>query len=1155
MNAAIRPREVIGCKGGPMQCGQCNTENRISAKFCKQCGTKISVSKPMAGSVVSVDYVGLQIVRSKLERMLESIQEEIQEYKNRKAVRKILVFQGNTGTGKTTVADSFTRKLSQSGCLESEIVITNWARDIRQHLISQKMPTNEAGIKQYINQLKPGAIIIDGAVEDPEFLHELIVAVSRTEQNFISLLVGLKERFEKYFEEHREDQQLIGGYFDFPDQSINDLALILKQKLIERYFTIDSEAEALLADYVTEQRFNVNVHHKNGHLVEKVCLAAVEEQHRVNWKQNGSIPEEKKHITINDIPLKNKPRTVDEILKELDTMVGMTDVKKAVREIANKTRYAKKLAEQQGKDYRGEGNHIVITGNPGTGKTTIIRTLGSIFKASGVLASDSLLEVQGADLKAAYVGQSKDRVNDYCDQALGRILFIDEAYTLVNDQGPVDDFAKEAINVLMARLENDRDKFIGVVAGYPREMETFIRKGNPGMERRFKHRLHLPDYSADELIEIFERFNVQKEGFTLTSEAQKKAREVIREMVAGKNERFGNAGSIRVFFENTTSRLASRLAKLPDDELENAGTTVIQAEDIAWDKKEAAPIDEVLADLDRMVGMTDVKKMVRQLAENLKIQQKRIELEKEEAAARGEEYKPKAGREERNNIVITGNPGTGKTTIVRTLAKLFYSIGLTSNDRVEECQGNELKGSYVGQSKDNVNNYCERAMGGVLFVDEAYSLVNDQGPVDSFAKEAVDTLMARMENDGGKFVTVIAGYQKEIELFLDKSNPGMRRRFVHYIHLPDYSAEELIKIFEDFNVKSSGFTLSNDAQKEARKKIIGMAASRGPNFGNAGEMRELFNRIKRRQASRLNKLSEEELKDKINLIEVEDIGDSGGEEKVLSIDEVLAGLEDMVGMKEVKETVRGIATKLVHQKKIADKTGKASEGEGNNICITGNPGTGKTTIVRTLARLFKAIGLLSDDKPIEIQGADLKGSYLGQSKDKVNEYCRQAMGRVLFIDEAYSLVNEQGPVDDFSQEAITVLLAHLENDRDKYVCVVAGYPKEMDTFIKKSNPGMERRFKHYIHIPDYSAEELIEIFERFNVQKAGYTLTDAAREKAHDVIRAMVANKGPNFGNAGTLRTFFEKVTGNTANRVSKLPEDQQNAILQVIEAEDIQWS
>jgi SpoVK/Ycf46/Vps4 family AAA+-type ATPase len=351
-------------------------------------------------------------------------------------------------------------------------------------------------------------------------------------------------------------------------------------------------------------------------------------------------------------------------------------------------------------------------------------------------------------------------------------------------------------------------------------------------------------------------------------------------------------------------------------------------------------------------------------------------------------------------------------------------------------------------------------------------------------------------------------------------------------------------------LKKDGFILTDKAADTAKKTIESMVRGKRPDFGNAREIRRFFEEITRRQAERVSALFDKQSTSAfLNTIEADDISESV---KQISIDDVLADLDSMVGMKDIKETVRSIANKIAYNKKIMEQTGKAPDGEGNNICITGNPGTGKTTIVRTLAKLFKAIDLLSDDKPLAILGEDLKGSYLGQSKDKVNEYCRQAMGRVLFIDEAYNLVNKNGPVDQFANEAITVLLAHLENARDKFVCIVAGYQKEMDIFIEKSNPGMKRRFKHYIKLPDYSADELIEIFERFNVQKAGFSLTDAAKEKAREAIRVMVANKGPTFGNAGDIRTFFENVTSNTGNRVSKLPEDQQSAVLQIIEAEDI---
>jgi len=285
-------------------------------------------------------------------------------------------------------------------------------------------------------------------------------------------------------------------------------------------------------------------------------------------------------------------------------------------------------------------------------------------------------------------------------------------------------------------------------------------------------------------------------------------------------------------------------------------------------------------------------------------------------------------------------------------------------------------------------------------------------------------------------------------------------------------------------------------------------------------------------------LSEEEIR------QAEDI--AMDKKDAVPIDDILRELDNMVGMKEVKKTMRDIAARLEYYKLTMGKNSKTSDGEGNHICIKGNPGTGKNTIVRTLAKLFKAFGLLADDNPIMIPGENFK------SKEKAKEYCDQAMGRVLFIDEAYSLVNEKGPIDQSANEAIIVLMTRLENDRDKFICVVAGYPDGMDKFIEKSNLGMKSRFKHIINIPDYSAEELIEIFERNFVKENHYTLTDAACKKAREAIRKMVAYKAPNFGNVRNLRIFFGQVIGNIANRVTKLPDNQKIAVLKLIEEEDI---
>jgi SpoVK/Ycf46/Vps4 family AAA+-type ATPase len=204
-----------------------------------------------------------------------------------------------------------------------------------------------------------------------------------------------------------------------------------------------------------------------------------------------------------------------------------------------------------------------------------------------------------------------------------------------------------------------------------------------------------------------------------------------------------------------------------------------------------------------------------------------------------------------------------------------------------------------------------------------------------------------------------------------------------------------------------------------------------------------------------------------------------------------------------------------------------------------------------MGKLFKAIGLLPTDNVIEIDGNGLKGSYVGQSKDNVNEYCRKAMGGILFVDEAYTLANERGPVDSFAEEAATTLMKYLEDRRTEFVGVAAGYPKEMEYFLDKINPGMRRRFKHYLHLPDYSAEELFLIL-RSMAKQQGYSFTPQALELSEEAVFAMHRGKGLNFGNAGEIRVFLEKITTRQSSRLAALPREERADRLKIIEAEDI---
>jgi SpoVK/Ycf46/Vps4 family AAA+-type ATPase len=227
------------------------------------------------------------------------------------------------------------------------------------------------------------------------------------------------------------------------------------------------------------------------------------------------------------------------------------------------------------------------------------------------------------------------------------------------------------------------------------------------------------------------------------------------------------------------------------------------------------------------------------------------------------------------HFVFTGNPGTGKTTVARLLGDIFHSSGLLPTGNLIEASRADMIAGYEGQTAALVDALCDRAMGGVLFVDEAYSL--RQSDNDDFGAEAVSTLLKRMEDDRGKFVVVASGYPFEMEVFL-ASNSGLRSRFSEFVEFPDYTAEELAKIFETF-AATDGFTLGDGVADKAVKIFGKMVESKTPGFANAREARRVFEEALNRQASRIVELrskgaSADELRTAANIVLETDLKDS-----------------------------------------------------------------------------------------------------------------------------------------------------------------------------------------------------------------------------------------------------------------------------------------
>ncbi len=240
-------------------------------------------------------------------------------------------------------------------------------------------------------------------------------------------------------------------------------------------------------------------------------------------------------------------------------------------------------------------------------------------------------------------------------------------------------------------------------------------------------------------------------------------------------------------------------------------------------------------------------------------------------------------------------------------------------------------------------------------------------------------------------------------------------------------------------------------------------------------------------------------------------------------------LDDLIGLKSVKEEIRSLSNfvKLQQQRKEKGlKTAKVSY----HLVFYGSPGTGKTTVARIVGRIYKDLGVLKKGHTVETDRGGLVAEYMGQTAMKTDSVVMKALDGVLFIDEAYSLVPEEGNGGDYGQEAIATLLKRMEDYRDRLVVIIAGYKDEMQRFMD-SNPGLQSRFNRYIDFPDYSAEELVDIFKMY-MKKNQYTLASGAEDFLTEKFRSVVAHKDRNFGNARYARNVFEKSIQQQANRL-----------------------
>lgn len=535
----------------------------------------------------------------------------------------------------------------------------------------------------------------------------------------------------------------------------------------------------------------------------------------------------------------------DDADAKLEELIGLDNVKNQVRQMKNRMNFYNGSSTE-----RISGNHMVFLGPPGTGKTTIARIITKILYDFGYIRENKCVEIDGGYMKSPYVGQTTERTSAILRYAMGGVLFIDEAYLLLDDKSS-GSAGSEATGVLLKTMEDNKNDLVVIFAGYEDNVNRLLAS-NEGFASRIKHKLYFDNFSTDELEKIFcmmlgqytqnGAYSIEDDAMAVLSKHFDKERNI-----AG----FGNARVVRNALDSILDNHADHFMKkeisedkkyvltLKDVEAyvevrqkqmiedgrnfiasKNLDSTIVSLQELKQKTKEGSKDPD--ADLAKLTGLSVVKDEINRMKAQFDFYDGNMESEG-------------------NHMVFLGPPGTGKTTVASIMTGYLYKMGLIQENSYLDVNGDFLRGMYLGHTGKRTEAVVQYSQGMVLFIDEAYLLASNNGDTDSFGQEAVGVLLDAMEKYRKNFVVIFAGYEKEMNDFLD-INSGLRSRISLQFHFTSYTPHELAQMFKNV-AKKQKFKVDADVWVPFQRYLQTQVTD--PKFANGRFVRSFFEKAKK----------------------------------------------------------------------------------------------------------------------------------------------------------------------------------------------------------------------------------------------------------------------------------------------------------------------